>query len=384
MNIIKKNKIIKISSFIAFLIITISSTKVQASEVKEQINGIIDNQIELYNYNNLDGIINKSYSDGFSTSSIIKDVLTGNVNLSFSNTLKMIESLLFKEMRIHIHILKSVILIGLASAFINTLTESLKSKGASELSFYVMYISIITLLITSFEAVYIYTTNLIDQINEFTLNSVPIIVGSLFISGNPNSAILAQPLLISMSYMLITIFQRLILPFIFLTFVAEIFNNLAKKEILNGFIYNSKKLIKYSIKGITIVFISLISLFRLSTPVSDGIVKKILQSSLNVIPIVGSTISSGLDTVMYFSDAFKTGLTVALIIGVILISFYYIANILIIMVIYTYASIVIEPICDNRIFNAFKTLQSHIGFLLSVLASVLLMFIVSISLILSI
>ncbi len=357
--------------------------EIKSAEV-DKLSTLIGEQVDIYNYDDIDGIINKSYGSSISTKEIITGVLTGRTTFTIKEIINTITYIIFSEMKLHLEIVRNIILVGLGSAFIKVLTDSLKTKGVGELTFYIMYISIITLLITSFELVYSYTLDLLIEANNFMLNTIPIIISSLFISGNPNSALLAQPLLLTVSYIMITIFKNIILPFIYLMFIVEIFNNLTKREVLGGLIDVSRKIIKEGIKYIVIIFIGVLSLFKMSTPISDGLVKKVLQSTLNVVPVIGTTISTGLETVMYFSDAFKSGLTVALIIGALIISFYYVVNIFSVMIVYTYAGIVIEPICDGRIYKAFKTIQIYIGFLLSVLTSTLLMMVMSFILILSV
>ncbi len=363
--------------FILFFCKTVNAT--QSNE--DYLNSYIDS----YDFNTAEGIINNNSSiNNYSIKNIISDVVSGNISFSISGIFDLFFKIIFGELIAHKNIIRNIIFIAICSAFLKALTENFKFNSVGKLGSYVMYILVITFLVTSFDLIYTYTIDLITNLSNFIISSIPLMIGTLFLSGNPNTALISQPIFLSLSYILIYGVKNVLLPFIYLIFLAEIFNNLSDKQILKGFVQSSKKVITYSIKYTMYIFLFIVSFFRIASPVSDGLIKKGFQTSMSFIPIIGNTLSSAVGTVYYFGDAIKSGLSLALIIGVIILSFVIVLRIFAVQIVYHYVSIVVEPICDKKIINAFNCLKNHIGYILAIITSSLFMFIVSTMLILTI
>ncbi len=368
------------------IILFLKSNTVFAMELEQiQNNEVLDEYINLYNFEDLDGVINKGNSSiNFSIEEIIKNVVLGNIDFNLSSIANLILNLLLSEIYAHKYILRNLIFIAICSAFLKALTDSFKFNSVGKLGFYTMYIVIIFFLMSSFQFIYFNAEQLIYDLSEFIIGSIPLILGSLLLSGNTNTAIATQPIFLTLSYILMNFVKNVLLPFIYLIFIAEIFNNLSDKQILKGFIETAKKVIKFLIKLMLYIFLGVVSIFRIASPVSDGLIKKTFQSTINFIPIVGNSLANAVDTVYYFSDAIKSGLSVALILGVLMLSSIYIFKLFALQIVYYYVSVVVEPICDKKIINAFNCLKSHIYFILAITTTVIFMFIVSIMLMLTV
>ncbi len=348
-------------------------------------NEIVDDYLTTYNFEESEGIIKENSSfNNFSIKEIIISVVTGDINLTINSIVKLLLNLILSEVFAHSDIIRNIILLGICSAFLKTLTDSFKFNSVGKLGFYVMYILIIFFLISSFQLAYSYVVELISEISRFILSSIPLMLSSLVFSGNTNTAFITQPIFLTLSYILMNVIKNILLPFINLIFIAEIFNNISDKQILKGFIQTSKKIIKFCIKFMLYAFLTVVSIFRIASPVSDGLLKKVFQSSVNFIPVVGSSLSGAVDTVYYFSSAIKSGLSVALIVGAFILSSVYVIKIFSLQIVYYYVSVVIEPICDKKISNTFNSLKENLGFILAIISNSLFMFIISIMLILTV
>ncbi len=371
--------------YVLIIIIFVTQNKVFATELQQaENNEILNEYISLYDFDEVDGIINKGKSSDFSVQKIITDIVLGNLDLSLESVINFVLNIFLSEVYAHKNILKNLIFIAICSALLKTLTDSFKFNSVSKLGFYTMYILIIFFLMSSFELVYFNAEQLIVDLSQFIISSIPLILGSLFFSGNTNTAVATQPIFLTLSYLLINFIKNILLPFIYLVFIAEIFNNLSDKNILKGLVETSKKVIKFCIKFMLYVFLGVVSIFRIASPISDGIVKKTFQTTINFVPIVGSSLSSAVDTVYYFSNAIKSGLSVALILGVITLSSIYIFKIFALQVVYYYVSVIVEPISDKKIINAFNSLKSHIHFILAIVTTVIFMFCISVMLLLTV
>lgn len=365
---------------IIICLITMNGNIVYGSEYTNG-NDILE-YLNTYDFEKADGIINnKSSINNFSLKEIILKIGTGlgtnSDEFSISSIVDIICNIFLSEIYASQNIIRNIILISICSAFLKTLAESFKFNSVGKLGFYIMYVLIITLLITSFEVIYSYAEELINNLNEFIISSIPLILSGLLMSGNTNTAVISQPIFLTLSYILVYILKNILMPFIYMIFIAEIFNNLSDKQVLKELISTSKKIITFSIKFLLYVFLGVVSMFRIATPISDGILKKTFQSSVSFVPVVGGTLSGAVDTVYYFSNAIKSGLGIAIVIGVFVLASVFIIKIFALQIVYYFISILIDPICDKKITNAFNSLKLHIGYILAMLTSSIFMFAIS-------
>ena len=105
---------------------------------------------------------------------------------------------------------------------------------------------------------------------------------------------------------------------------------------------------------------------------------------MGAIPVVGGVLNGAIDSVMYFSDAVKSGALVTIILIIISICVVPTIKILAIVITYKLMAAVIQPISDPRIVKCIDSIGSYTAMLLGCVVLVMVMFIFSVMIILSI
>lgn len=317
-------------------------------------------------------------ASSFSISSLFADLLSGKLPLSFFEILNYIIKTLFSEIFLNISLVRNIIIITLLSAFLTNISDTLKSSDASTLAFYTFYIAIITILYNSFYLAYQVCFTLIDNIYNFIIASIPLISSTILLSGNTMFLTSFNPILYFFTDTVIIVIKTIVLPFILCVASLDIINRINDKEILSNFCKTGKQIISWSLKLFSGLFISILTVIRITSPVYDGLLNKTAKIGMSAIPIVGTSLSSALDTAIYLGRSTKNGVLVALLILLICYISIYFIKLGSFLIIYKISAIAIEPIADKKISLSINIIGDYIGYFIACCFFVSLMFIFSI------
>lgn len=322
-------------------------------------------------------------TENFSFEELFNDLINGKIEFSFIAIVNYIINKTFSEMFLNIALIRNLILITILSAFFSNISSSFKSTDTQTLAFYSFYIAIVTILYNSFYLAYQVCFDLINSIYNFTIASVPLISTSILLSGNPAFLTAFNPLLWFFTQTFIVIIRTILLPFILCVASLDIINRINDKEILSNFCKTGKQVISWSLKVSSGLFISFLTVMRITTPIYDGLITKTAKIGISAVPIVGNSLSQALDTALYLGKTTKNGALVALLIALVIYISIYFIKLFSFMMIYKISAIAIEPIADKKISKSISVVGDYVGYFIATCFFISLMFIFSILTIIS-
>lgn len=368
-----------ISLFLCFNFIT----KVHGQE-NNSIIEVIDNQIDLLDTNKVSSILGSSEKAyDFDFKELIKNTILGKIDISISNIMSGVLKIIFDEVYTNLKLIKQLIIIGILSAVLKALIESFESKAVGELGFYVCYISLVIVLFSSFKLAVEILENLVIKITEIIQASIPLLISALTISQNITGSYVYSTLLVFILN-LVNIFMRdFFIPIIVLVSVVQIVNYLTENEMLSNLSEFIKKLVSWTLKGIAIAFISVLTIQKISAPIFNNLAVKTAKTTMNVVPVVGEVLTNSMDFILSWAQASRSGLLVALLIGIVSICAIPVLKLVALIIIYKFTAALIQPICDERIIKCIDTIGSYTGLLLGIGVTIVVMFAFSLMLMLS-
>lgn len=335
----------------------------------------INNNVDLLEIDQLEKISRENLN--FDFKNLIVDSINGNLTFSPDKIISNFLNELFKDVKLNLSLVATIIVIGILSSILTNMPSSL-DNSVSELAFYVCFIAIIISLYSSFNICYGIGKNLLDNIYTLVIASIPLIYGTIALSGSPTYLYTYSPLIMFLADTIIVIVNNYVFPFVLVLASIEIINNITTKEVLTSLCKNGKSLINRCIKGLAILFMAVLSMQRITAPAVDGLMVKSAKLSLSALPIVGQVLSEAVDTAIYIGDITKNGALIGLIIFFIMYVSLYFIKILSFMVIFKIVPILLEPIGDKRIIKTIDAISDYIGILFSSIGLVSFLFIFSI------
>ncbi len=359
-----------------FILITmfifININTVYASNVNDTFN-----MLEYHDLNNL------TQTESFSFVDLFNELMSGSIDFSLNAICSYILQKVFSETILNISLIRNLLIISILSAFFTNISSSLKSSDASKLAFYTFYIAIVTILYNSFYLAYQITFELINNVYNFCIASIPLISSSILLSGNPVFLTAINPLLWFFTNTVIFFTKTIILPFILCIASLDIVNRISDKDILSNFCKTGKQLISWSLKLLSGLFISFLAIIRVTAPTYDTMISKTAKIGISSVPVVGSSLSSALDTAIFLGKSTKNGALVALLIALCLYIGIYFIKLCSFVIIYKISAITIEPITDRKVSKSISLVGDYVGYFIATSFFVCLMFIFSILTIIS-
>ena len=284
---------------ILFFIIILLPGTVQAT------NQLIESQLDALNLSSFIEEGEKYTKDIFEDVDIeklLKSAISGNIN---TKTLySSILSLLGDEIASSITIIGGILAIIVIHAILKNIGENIGNNSISQVAYYVEYILIVTLVMTSF-------TNVIDMVKTTITNLVgyiniliPLLLALVMTTGTTITASALQPVILGAIVFIGNGISLYVLPILLISTVLGIVSNLSDKIQIGKLSKMLKSGIVWVLGFVFTMFVSVLSLEGTLTSSVDGLtIKGLKTASSTFIPVVGKVLGDSVDTVLrcYFS-----------------------------------------------------------------------------------
>ena len=351
----------------------------------EDVN-IIDSQIETLNIQDfLES--SKKYSENlgedFDINNFFSEALTGKIDNS--SIFKVFFNIFGKELISSIKVIGIILVIIVIHSILKNVSENLEDKGVSQITYYVEYILIITIILSSFSQIIGVVKDTIQNLVGFLQSLLPILITLMLSTGSFVSASVVQPILL----FLITFIGNLVINFILpLVLIGTTFSIISKlsKEVKIDKIAKFFKSTSVWILGIVLtLFVTVLSLEGGLTSSVDGVTAKTTKAAVStVIPVVGKILGDAVDAVIGCSGILKNAVGIVGVLIIVAICISPIIKLAILTITYHLASSIAEPITDSNIVGLLEQIGDTFKIMLAILFSVSLMLIIGITIVIRI
>ncbi|WP_141705396.1 stage III sporulation protein AE [Vulcanibacillus modesticaldus] len=378
------NRFIRTTIFLVVILLIISSHFVQANPtdelVKEQLNNLDTQKIEQY-WNDLmnkyGGFFPENQRNLFE---LILPSRSFDIQTFFSGILKYF----FYEILYNTKLIGTIILLTVFSTILQHIQSTFEENAVSKVAFYISYMVLIIIAINSFSVAISSARDAIQQMINFMIALIPIVLMLLSSMGNFISAAMFHPLIIFLINVIGTAIYTIIFPLIFFSSVLYIVSSISEKYQVT----QMAKLIRnisVGLLGIFLtIFLGVISVQGVTASVADGVTLRTAKYITgNFIPVVGKMFSDAADTVIGVSLLVKNAIGIAGIFILLLIVIFPAIKILTLALIYNFSAAILQPLGDNPIIETLNTIGKNLIFIFAALATVSLMFFLALSIIIT-
>jgi len=361
------------------LMILIILTYIIITPMQIYSTGLVDINIYTEEFREMErAILGADTAFDINMSSIFRDAIAGELDLSPLGILNIFLRLLFGEVLDHVSLLRNLLIIGIVSAILHNITISFSDSTVGEIGFYVSYLAMVTMLFSSFRIAVSVFSELMMRVSMFIEAGIPLFISLVVMSGNVAGATVFNGVMIFAVVFVGNLVSQLIGPAIMSAAALHMINFIDQKNILTNLAELIKKAISWTLKILAIGIVSIISIQRISTPLASNLLLRATRSAVNTVPIVGSVLTGALENVMYLARMLRGGVLVVVIITMVAICLVPMLKLFALMMTYKIAAALIQPICDERIVECLEVAGDYTALLLSAAAIVSMMFMVSV------
>lgn len=324
-----------------------------------------------------------SIYEDIDVSELFNSALTGSVNNE--KLFKSVLSLLEKEIKSSITVLGSIIVIIVIHSILKSISEGLENKSISQITYYVQYILIVTLIMTNFVQILDMIKDSIQNLVGFMDCLIPILMTLILTTGSIASVSMLQPILLFIITFIGNFINAIILPLVLVSTALGIVSKVSDRVQVDKLSKFFKSSVVWILGVVLTLFVGVVSLEGSLSSSVDGITAKTTKAAVSsFIPVVGKILGDAVDTVIGCSSILKNAVGIVGVIVIIGICIVPILKLTILMSIYYLGAALCQPIADEKIVKLLEQMGDTFKVLLAILCSVSVMFVIGVTLVINI
>lgn len=365
------------------ILICIFGTSISIADTEDEV---INSQMDSFNISNFIDEANK-YSNDILKDIDIQELLNNAIKgeLDTNQLLKNIFPLLGTEIKEALKVMGSILIIVLIHSVLKSISDNLNNKSVAQITYYVQYILIATVIMTNFSSIISLTKEAVGNMISFIQLLFPLLMTLMLASGSVVSVNLVQPIILFIINLISNIFQSIIIPIILVGTALAIVSKISDRiqiDKLSKFLKSSSV---WVIGILLTIFVGVLSIEGTLGSSVDGITAKTAKAAVSsFIPVVGKVLGDAVDTVIGCSAILKNAIGIVGVIVVIAICITPILKLAIITIIYHLTAALCEPIADSKIVSLISQMADTFKILLAIVCSISVMLIIGITLVINI
>lgn len=379
-----------ITSIIMCMLLGCTCANISFAQEEEKIQESVDTYIEeQLNKLKLDEIQehikNEDVIKDVNIKVFIKDLIKGEKTILDLFDKESMKVFLFDEFKASLKVASIILVLALLSSILKSLDNSFSSGAVSQVTTYIIFITMVTLTLIGFKDVLDICNTTIDSMINVMQIIMPILITFLVVMGFPMTSTVMTPIFLGGVTFINVIFKKFLFVSITIGFAILIINNLSQSIKLKKFASFIKQLNLITIGAIFTIYLGLVSMQGLYVKSLDGFAVKTTKFAIgNFIPVVGGFVSDSFDIILSSSQLIKNvfgGVGLILLVGICLIP---IIKIMSIILVYKGAAIAIEPVGEDNISNFLNEIANLMAVMLACIIAITIMFFVTIAIVVSI
>ena len=365
------------------ILILILGTNISFADTEDNV---INSQMDSFNISNFINEANK-YTEDILEDVDIGELLNNAIRGEIDNNelLKNIFPLLGEEIKEAIKVMVSIIVIVLIHSVFKSIADNLNNKSVSQITYYVQYILIATVIMNNFSNIITLLKDTITNMTGFLQSLFPLLMTLMLASGSVVSVNMIQPIILFIINLISNIFQTIIIPAVLIGTALAIVSKISDRiqiDKLSKFIKSSSV---WVIGILLTIFVGVLSIEGTLGSSVDGITAKTAKAAVSsFIPVVGKVLGDAVDTVIGCSSILKNAIGIVGVIVVIAICILPIIKLAVITIIYHLTAAICEPIADSKVISLISQMADTFKILLAILCATSVMMIIGVTLVINI
>lgn len=278
-----------------------------------------------------------------------------------------------------------IIIVIVIHSIIKSISEGLENKSVAQITYYVQYILIATLIMSNFADIITMVKDSVNQLVQLANLLVPILMTLILTTGSIASANMLQPILLFLITFIGNFINTILIPILLVSTAIGILSKISERIPLDRLSKFLKSSIVWVLGVVLTLFVSLVSIEGSLSSSVDGITAKTTKAAVSsFIPVVGKILGDAVDTVIGCASILKNAVGVVGVIAIIGVCITPIIKLALLMGTYYIGAAICQPIADEKVIKLLEQMGDTFKILLAILCSVSVMLIIGTTLVMKI
>ena len=314
---------------------------------------------------------------------LIKKMLSGQTEPSLQVIGEMISDQFFYEWKSSKAGMVHILLIVIVAAVFTNFSNVFQNQQISEISFYVLYLLLITIGLNSFRILIVSASENLERLIGFMKVLGPVYFLAVAFAAGSSTSILFYNLVLLLIYLVELVILNFLIPFVQVYIVVKVMNNLSEEDYLSKFAELCETVIAWTLKTLLAGVTGVNIIQGLLSPAIDSLKRSVVGRSAEAIPVVGDAIGGVTEVMLGTAVLIKNGIGVAgalVCIGICLVP---IIQMAVVTLLYKLIAAMIQPVSDKRIVGCISSIADGSQMLLRIIFTTGVLFLLTIAVVTS-
>lgn len=310
---------------------------------------------------------------------LIKKMLSGQTEPSLQVIGEMISDQFFYEWKSSKAGMVHILLIVIVAAVFTNFSNVFQNQQISEISFYVLYLLLITIGLNSFRILIVSASENLERLIGFMKVLGPVYFLVVAFAAGSSTSILFYNLVLLLIYLVELVILNFLIPFVQVYIVVKVMNNLSEEDYLSKFAELCETVIAWTLKTLLAGVTGVNIIQGLLSPAIDSLKRSVVGRSAEAIPVVGDAIGGVTEVMLGTAVLIKNGIGVAgalVCIGICLVP---IIQMAVVTLLYKLIAAMIQPVSDKRIVGCISSIADGSQMLLRIIFTTGVLFLLTIA-----
>ena len=310
---------------------------------------------------------------------LIKKMLSGQTEPSLQVIGEMISDQFFYEWKSSKAGMVHILLIVIVAAVFTNFSNVFQNQQISEISFYVLYLLLITIGLNSFRILIVSASENLERLIGFMKVLGPVYFLAVAFAAGSSTSILFYNLVLLLIYLVELVILNFLIPFVQVYIVVKVMNNLSEEDYLSKFAELCETVIAWTLKTLLAGVTGVNIIQGLLSPAIDSLKRSVVGRSAEAIPVVGDAIGGVTEVMLGTAVLIKNGIGVAgalVCIGICLVP---IIQMAVVTLLYKLIAAMIQPVSDKKIVGCISSIADGSQMLLRIIFTTGVLFLLTIA-----
>ena len=303
----------------------------------------------------------------FSVTEAFHRLLSGEEVLSEESVREFLHSLLFYGIEREKELIVKLLLLLLFAAVFSGFAGAFDNGQVGEISFYVVYLLVFTLLMNSFSGLSASLLSILAWITEFMKELSPVYFMAVAAASGASSAAAFYQGVLLLVWLFQWILERVLLPGVSLYILLRFVNHLSREEMLGKMAELIETVISWGLRTLLGVAAGLQVVRGLVAPVMDSLKRSAVGKTAGALPGIGSAVNAVTELVLTTAVLVRNSLGIALLLVILAVGAGPLVRYGLLSLTYRFLAAAAQPVSDKRLVEAFGTMAEGCALLMRIL-----------------
>ena len=314
-----------------------------------------------------------------SFSDIVSAFISGNAGEAGSMFLEFLSDQISYEFRYNRHNLVYILLVALAAAVFTNFSGAFHSRQLSDISFYVLYMLLITFCLTAFQTAMQGMEERLEALIGFMRVLCPSYFLAVAFASGSTTSLFFYNVILFLIFVVEVVIVRFLLPVVNIYIMVRVLGSLTEEDFLSEFAELLKKLVSWSLKTLLACVVGINVVQGLLGPAIDSLKRSALTRTAEALPWVGNALGGVTEVVLGTAVLIKNGIGMAGAVIAVVICAVPVLQMLVLAFLYKLAAALVQPVSDKRITGCISGVSEGYELLVRLIFSAGVLFLLTIA-----